>query len=181
MSVTSTYSKKTVNASAPPSLYNYPCGVVISCGIHTRKDGFPSMKVLIVEDTAILRRIMKDILKEYCGLTDEDIYEAEDGLEAIKVYKVVEPDIVFLDISMPIINGKKLLKHLLIIDPDALVVMFTGSRDEEDVFDCITAGAKDYLTKPLSAKRVQKAICKLITDPDKLPEILRKFSEKQED
>jgi two-component system chemotaxis response regulator CheY len=141
--------------------------------------GQARMRVMIVEDTAILRKIMRDILKEFCGINDADIYDAEDALKAIKEYKIVRPDIVFLDIAMPIINGKKAISQLLTVDENANIIMFTGSRDEQDVFDCIAAGAKDYLVKPLSPTRVQDAVRKVIlaSDPSKLPDILMETSE----
>jgi two-component system chemotaxis response regulator CheY len=137
------------------------------------------MTVMIVEDTAILRKIMRDILKKFCGMDDKDIHEAEDGLKAIKQYKIVKPDIVFLDIAMPNLNGKKAIAQLLTIDPKANIIMFTGSRDEQDVLECISAGAKDYLVKPLSPARVQDAVKNVMLNsaPDKLPDVLKEGSD----
>ncbi|MCL1878608.1 MAG: response regulator [Defluviitaleaceae bacterium] len=120
------------------------------------------MTVMIVEDTAILRKVMRNILKEFCGMRDEDIHEAEDAIKAIKSYKIVNPDIVFLDIAMPEINGKKAIGQLLTVDPGANIIMFTGSRDANDVIECINAGAKDYLTKPLQPQRVKEAVQKIL-------------------
>ncbi|MCL1844697.1 MAG: response regulator [Defluviitaleaceae bacterium] len=130
------------------------------------------MKVMVVEDTAILRKILRDILKEFCGVADGDIHEAEDAIKAIRSYKIIKPDIVFLDIAMPEINGKKAIGQLLTLDPDANIIMFTGSRDANDVVECISAGAKDYLTKPLQPQRVQEAIRKILPR-EKLPSILK--------
>ncbi|MCL2357172.1 MAG: response regulator [Defluviitaleaceae bacterium] len=130
------------------------------------------MKAMIVEDTAILRKIMRDILKEFCGLEDGNIHEAADATKAINDYKHTRPDIVFLDISMPGMNGKEAIKHFLAIDADAKIVMFTGSRNETDVKECISAGAKDYLVKPLSPQRVQESVRKVVSS-DKLPDILK--------
>jgi two-component system chemotaxis response regulator CheY len=133
------------------------------------------MTVMIVEDTAILRKIMRDILREFCGVQDLNIHDAEDAVRALKNYKRIKPDIVFLDIAMPKINGKKAISQILTVDPNANIIMFTGSRDEHDVFECIAAGAKDYLVKPLSPARVQEAVRKIIlaSCPEKLPNILR--------
>ncbi|MCL1882811.1 MAG: response regulator [Defluviitaleaceae bacterium] len=133
------------------------------------------MTVMIVEDTAILRKIMRDILKEFCGMADSDIHDAEDAIKAIRNYKIIKPDIVFLDISMPKINGKMAIGQILTVDPNANIIMFTGSRGEKDVKECILAGAKDYLVKPLSPKRVQEAVRNVMgsAGKDKLPKILR--------
>jgi two-component system chemotaxis response regulator CheY len=133
------------------------------------------MTVMIVEDTAILRKIMRDILKEFCGMADSEIHDAEDAIQAIKSYKIIKPDIVFLDIAMPKVSGKKAISQFLTVDPDANIIMFTGSRDEQDVLDCISAGAKDYLVKPLMPKRVQEAVrnVMLSSAPHKIPDTLR--------
>ncbi|MCL2188889.1 MAG: response regulator transcription factor [Defluviitaleaceae bacterium] len=132
------------------------------------------MTVLIAEDTAILRMTMKNILIRFCGITSDCIHEAEDGIQAIKTYNMVQPDIAFMDISMPKINGEIAIKQLLSIDPNAKIIILTGSRDERDVIDCIKSGATDYLLKPLLPKRVQDAIRRLYAaTPDLLPPALR--------
>ncbi|MCL1843219.1 MAG: response regulator [Defluviitaleaceae bacterium] len=128
------------------------------------------MTVMIVEDTAILRKIMRDILKEFCGMNDADIHDAKDGIQALSRYKSVKPDIVFLDITMPGLSGKDAIVQLLEIDPGANIIMFTASRDKQDVMECINAGAKDYLVKPLSPARVQEAVAKLMPGADLYPE-----------
>ena len=116
------------------------------------------MTVMVVEDTAILRKIMRDILIQYCDILDEDIYEAEDGVKALQQYKIVRPDLVFLDIAMPYMNGKTAIKEILDIDAKARIIMFTGSRDGRDVQECVSAGAIDYLVKPLNPNRVKVAV-----------------------
>ena len=133
------------------------------------------MTVLIVEDTAILRKVLRDILGEFCGIQSEFIYEASDGMKAISEYDRVRPNIVFLDINMPKLNGKNAIGQLIQIDPNARIIMCTSSREESDVRECITAGAKDYLVKPLEPRRVKEAVIKVTADMDKniLPEMLR--------
>jgi len=120
------------------------------------------MNVMVVEDTAILRKVMRGMLKEFCGMAVENIFEAEDAKTAIEMYKRVYPDVVFLDITLPEMNGKKAIGELLLIDPDARIVMFTNSRSENDVLECISAGAKDYLTKPIQPERIKDSIKKVL-------------------
>jgi len=133
------------------------------------------MTVLIVEDTAILRKILKDILGEFCEIPLGEIYEAVDGEKAVKEYERVKPDVVFLDIAMPKLNGKDAIKQIRQIDPNARIIMCTSSREEHDVMECIMAGAKDYLVKPLQPQRVKEAIIKVTADMDKslLPDKLK--------
>jgi len=133
------------------------------------------MTVLIVEDTAILRKILRDILVEFCGIPTEDIYEAADGEKAITEYERLKPDVVFLDIAMPKLNGKEAIKMLRAINPPARIIMCTSSREEHDVMECIRAGAKDYLAKPLQPQRVKEAIIKVAADmdPSVLPDAIK--------
>ena len=133
------------------------------------------MTVLIVEDTAILRKVLRDILGEFCGIQSDFIYEASDGVKAISEYSRIQPNVVFLDINMPKLNGKDAIGQILQVDPAARIIMCTSSREENDVRECVLAGAKDYLIKPLQPQRVKEALIKVTADMDSklLPEMLR--------
>ena len=120
------------------------------------------MTALIVDDTGIMRMIIKDILLKFAGLKDSDIHEAADGREALKKYHSFKPDIVFLDIAMPDIDGITVVKELMHADPSANIVMCTSSNDLEDVRICINAGAKDYIKKPPRPQRVMQAYDKVL-------------------
>ena len=120
------------------------------------------MTVLVVDDTSILRKILSDILFEYCNIPRHNVHEAADGVQALREYKRHQPDVVFLDIAMPKLNGKDAVKLLLKIDPDAKVVMCTGEGSRGMVRECIQAGAKDYLVKPLQPIRVIEAFDKMM-------------------
>ncbi|MCL2199194.1 MAG: response regulator [Defluviitaleaceae bacterium] len=129
------------------------------------------MKILIVEDTAILRTILKDILKKFCKIDPEKIFEAADAMKALADYKTISPDMVFMDIGMPKLNGKEAVRQLLEIDPNAYIVMCTGSRKMNDVVECVRAGAKDYLVKPLDPERVKEALRKMEENDNTPPPI----------
>lgn len=116
------------------------------------------MTVLVVDDTSILRSILRDILVEYCGVSRRNIFEAADGMQALAEYKRLKPDIVYLDIAMPNLNGIETVRKILAIDPNAKIVMCTGSGGESVVKECVRAGAMDYLVKPLSPSRVAVSV-----------------------
>ena len=115
------------------------------------------MKVMIVDDTVIMRMIIKDILLKFAGLKASDIHEAADGREALKKYPAVKPDIVFLDIAMPDIDGIMVVKELMKKDPSANIIMCTASSHSADIRYCMQAGAKDYIKKPPRPERVMQA------------------------
>ena len=112
------------------------------------------MKVLVVDDTALGRVAVKDILVNHCAIIEDDIYEAENGIVAIKKYRSLMPDMVFLDINMPGIDGKLVVRDLVKLDPLAKIIMCTSSFYLTDVEECIKAGAMDYILKPPTAERI---------------------------
>ena len=122
------------------------------------------MKVLIVDDVSIMRLIIKETLMNYCEVEEKDIFQAQNGAEALHQYDVIKPDVVFLDITMPGLDGITVVKRIMRTDPEAYIVMCTSSSDKADVRDCIKAGAKDYIRKPPQPDRVIKAIAQFLPD-----------------
>jgi len=116
------------------------------------------MKVLIVDDANILRIVLKDILMEFCKIDKKDIFEASDGIMAIKEYQRIKPDIVFLDISMPNLGGRDAVRAIIQFDPEAKIIMCSSAKDMDIVKECILSGAKDFLSKPLMPARVAEAL-----------------------
>ena len=116
------------------------------------------MSILIVDDSQIMRAVLKDIIVGNTQIPPEDIEEADGGTEAIKKYKANKPDLVFLDIIMPDIEGTDVVKELIKIDPAAKIVMCSYSSDAEDAQVCFEAGAKGYIFKPPKPDEVKAAI-----------------------
>ena len=108
-------------------------------------------RVLVVDDSTTMRKIIAQHLKaeayEICG-------EAANGEEALELYKELMPDVVTLDINMPVMSGLDALKCILGHDKDANVLMVTSEGDRETVIEAITAGAKGYIVKPPNKARV---------------------------
>ena len=120
------------------------------------------MKVLIVDDASIARIVLKDALIKFLDFKPEDIYEAINGREALQKYPIVKPDLVFLDVAMPDINGITVVKELMKNDPSANIIMCTSSSDHSDMQHCLTSGAIDYIVKPPSVDRVKQAYEKVV-------------------
>jgi two-component system chemotaxis response regulator CheY len=119
-----------------------------------------SKKILIVDDAAFMRMMIKDILTKN-GY--EIVGEAQDGNEAIEKYKELEPDLVTMDITMPEMDGITALKEIRGINPDAVVIMCSAMGQQAMVIDAIQAGAKDFIVKPFQADRVLEAIQKALS------------------
>ena len=131
-------------------------------------DDIGGMSALIVDDVHILRIVIKDILIRYCGFNPKNVYEASDGTIAVRDYKRLQPDIVFLDVLMPHMDGKETVKRLIEIDPEAYIIMCSSAAEKSIVKSCIGLGARDYVLKPLDPKRVELSIEKF-NDADPLP------------
>jgi two-component system chemotaxis response regulator CheY len=110
-----------------------------------------SYRVLVVDDSATMRKIISQQLKseayEICG-------EAADGEQAFQMYKELEPDVVTLDINMPVVDGMVALKNILDYNKEAKVVMLTSEGQKQTVVEAISMGAKGYVVKPPNKAKV---------------------------
>ena len=111
------------------------------------------MKIIIVDDEPLARSIVKEYLQKHPAL--ELVEECNDGFQGVKAIQQHQPDLIFLDIQMPKINGFEMLE--LIDQPPA--VIFTTAFDEYAI-KAFEAHAIDYLLKPFSQERFDKAIQK---------------------
>lgn len=118
------------------------------------------MKAIIIEDEALARELIKNYLKDQPDI--EIIGECENGFEGIKAISELKPDLVFLDIQMPKLNGFEMLE---LIDNPPEIIFITAHN--EYAIRAFEMNAVDYLLKPYSQYRlvaaVQKAIAKLTT------------------
>ncbi len=116
-------------------------------------------RVLIVDDISFIRAVIKDILIEG-GFSV--VGEASDGAQALAYYKAIKPDIVLLDIHMPVLDGMETLKRIKKINKDAIIIMCSSLGDQENIIKAISLGAKDFVVKPFRKERILSAINKAI-------------------
>lgn len=117
-------------------------------------------KILIVDDASFMRTVLKDIIKSN-GLASE-VYEAADGVEGVKVYQKIQPDLVTMDVNMPRADGIQALRAILKINPKAKVVMVTAIEEKHVVQDAMRLGARDYVVKPFDRSNVPLVLNKVI-------------------
>lgn len=115
--------------------------------------------VLIVDDAAFMRMMIKDILSKN-GY--EVVGEAENGIKAIEKYKELTPDLVLMDITMPEMDGIQAVKNIKAVDSNAKVIMCSAMGQQAMVIESIQAGAKDFIVKPFQAERVLEAVRKVV-------------------
>lgn len=115
--------------------------------------------ILIVDDAAFMRMMIKDILSKN-GYNVAG--EAENGKIAVDKYNEVKPDLVLMDITMPEMDGIQALKAIKGNDPNAQVIMCSAMGQQAMVIEAIQSGAKDFIVKPFQADRVLESIRKVL-------------------
>lgn len=114
-----------------------------------------SNSVMVVDDSGFMRFKLKQILENSGYKVTE---EAQSGSEAIKKYSVCKPDIVTMDIIMPVRDGVSTLRAIRQKDPSAKVIMISSAGTRELVIDSMRAGAKGFIVKPFVDKQVVEAM-----------------------
>ena len=113
-------------------------------------------KILIIEDEAAIRRVLKKIISE-----ENDAYqveEAEDGLEGIEKIKNEDYDLVLCDIKMPKMDGVEVLEKAKKIKPEIPMVMISGHGDLDTAVNTMRLGAFDYISKPPDLNRLLNTV-----------------------
>ncbi|CAI49142.1 response regulator CheY [Natronomonas pharaonis DSM 2160] len=108
------------------------------------------MDVLIADDSEFMRSLLREILEEEYNI----VGEAENGVEAIELYQEHSPDLVMMDIVMPIRDGIEATDEITDSDPSAKVIMCTSVGQEQKMKSAIQAGAEGYITKPFQKPSV---------------------------
>ncbi len=111
--------------------------------------------VLMVDDSRTSRRILRSVL-ERGGFDVVD--EAANGEEGYLKYKQLQPDIVTMDITMPVMDGIESLTLIKKANPDAKVVMITAAGQKEKMVEALKRGADEFITKPFDETEVLNAI-----------------------
>ncbi|MBE7539727.1 MAG: response regulator [Opitutaceae bacterium] len=101
-------------------------------------------KILLVDDEAHVRKFVGLIART---LGNPTLIEASNGSEALEIYQRERPDLVLLDVNMPILDGIGTLRELKKIDPDAVVIMLTSLANRQTVEESLELGASNYLRK----------------------------------
>lgn len=112
-------------------------------------------KILIAVNSAFIRENLKKVLSKN-GYNDFE--EAENGVQAIERYKTTHPDLVLMDITMPVMDGISALKEIKAADPSAQIIMCSSVGEQAKVIESIQNGARDFITKPLMEDRIVEAV-----------------------
>lgn len=116
-------------------------------------------KILICDDSMLMRKRLKESL-DLCG--SFEILEATDGQQAVNIYKERRPDLVFMDIVMPVKDGIQAVAEIKDFDKKAKVVIASSSGTKEHLRKAIGAGAFDFIQKPWEQEQIHGIVNNLI-------------------
>ncbi len=120
-------------------------------------------RVLVADDASFMRQMIREIIEsegfEVCG-------EASDGDEAVAQFTKLHPDVVTMDIVMPLKSGIDAVRGIIALDPGACVVMCSALGQETLVAEAIQAGAKDFIVKPFKPDAVIETLKKVLEKED---------------
>ena len=120
-----------------------------------------ALKILAVDDSKTIRMIVKKAFKAY----DCEVIEAENGKEGLETASKEKPDLIVLDITMPVMTGPEMLEELK--KNPALkgipVIMLTAESGKENVIQILKMGVNDYMVKPFKGEQLIERVTKVVT------------------
>jgi len=115
-----------------------------------------SVSVLIVDDHGIVREGLRALLESKPGI--DVVGDTDNGLEAVRMARKLEPDVVLMDTSMPVMNGIEATRAIVTQNPDTKIIGLSAGNDKKQIFDFLKAGAKGYVNKLSFAAELMQAV-----------------------
>jgi two-component system chemotaxis response regulator CheY len=116
-------------------------------------------KVLICDDSCFMRMVLRKVLLDH---GHEIVGEAENGIEAIQLFRKHRPDIITMDITMPKLDGIGAVAIVHEEDPLTRIIMVTAIGQRAVIMDALKAGASDFIVKPFDSEQVIRTINKVL-------------------
>ena len=123
-----------------------------------------SARVLVIEDDAT----MAEVLGDYVAKAGYEVRTSRDGSEALLVWERFSPDVVILDVMLPVLSGLEVLRRRRRVGDHAAVIMLSARGEEEDRLVGLETGADDYVVKPFSPREVVLRIEALLRRGERL-------------
>ncbi|MCX7920407.1 MAG: response regulator [Clostridia bacterium] len=112
-------------------------------------------KIVVVDDAQFMRNLLGNIIKS-AGYNE--LYYAEDGLQAVEKSRELQPEIVTLDISMPGMDGLEAIEKILEVSPQTKIIMVSAVTGQTIIDEALQKGAVDFIKKPFDANEIQGKI-----------------------
>jgi DNA-binding NarL/FixJ family response regulator len=112
--------------------------------------------VMVVDDQALVREGLMTLLEAAAGITP--VAAAADGEEAVRLAARHRPDVVLMDLRMPVLDGVEATRQIRAALPETEIVVLTTHADEASILDALCAGARGYLTKDAGIAEISRAV-----------------------
>jgi len=137
------------------------------------------LRLLLVDDQQLMREGLRTLLEIAGGITV--VGEAGDGAAAVEVFEKLTPDVVLMDLRMPVMDGVEATRRILLQFPDAKILVLTTFDEDELVFEAVRAGARGYLLKDISGANLSAAVRSVATggsvlDPTVARKVMKAFA-----
>ena len=116
--------------------------------------------ILIVDDSPIARKMLKSCLPKDQGF---EYHEAGDGKQGFEKYQELNPDVTFMDLTMPVMTGYEAIEKIIEFDKDALIIVVTADVQMKAIKTVMDSGAFMVLRKPLKKEEITQALNKALT------------------
>lgn len=130
-----------------------------------RKDNLKKLKIMIAEDNKINMLLIKTIIKNI--FAEAIIFEVFNGKDAVEQFESINPDIIFMDIQMPVMNGYEAAKAIRSLDSGKIIpiIAVTAGVEKEEKIKCTEAGMNDHISKPIMKGTIEETIIKWVKRP----------------
>lgn len=112
--------------------------------------------ILICDDSILARKQLMDAISEV--VEDANFVQATNGKEAVDTFNAEHPDLVFLDIVMPVMDGVNAVTEIIKAHPDAKLIIVSSIGTQNELMAAIKAGAKDFIQKPFSKEHIKEVL-----------------------
>jgi len=116
--------------------------------------------VLVVDDSSFMLNTLSNMFSQW-GF--DIVGKATNGQEAVELYKQFQPDLVTMDMTMPIMTGLEAAKEILSESPEAKIIMVTALRQQRLVIEALELGVKDFITKPFEPEQLKDMVHKVMS------------------
>jgi YesN/AraC family two-component response regulator len=121
-------------------------------------------RILIVDDSIVMRKNLEVILS---NVGHEIVGQATNGKQAVLMYSELKPDLVTMDISMPLMSGVDAVKEITDTDEAAKIIIISALNQKQMVFEALNNGAKHYIIKPIDPNKVLGVVNEVLSEENK--------------
>ncbi len=114
------------------------------------------MTYMVVDDSRMARKMVLRALKKYIDEDRDSVIQACDGADAVALYREYEPDFVFMDLTMPVMDGFEALEQIRNFDSEARVVILSADIQQGAVEKALASGALQFVKKPIDAAKMEE-------------------------